>query len=65
MAAPHTHMASWNDPWLLTALVPALLVLGALLHRAWATHQAREQRRIPKHWPLSTRALVNSEEARV
>lgn len=65
MAAPHAHMTSWNDPWLLTALVPALLVLGALLHRAWATHQAREQRRIPKHWPLSTRALVNSEEARV
>ena len=54
-------MSSWNEPWLLAALVPALLVLGALGHRAWADHRAREQRIIPKHWPLSTRQLVNSE----
>ena len=58
-------MSSWNDPWLLAALVPALLVLGALAHRAWSNHRTREQRRIPKHWPLSTRQLVNSEEIRV
>ena len=58
-------MSSWNEPWLLAALVPALLVLGALGHRAWADHRAREQRIIPKHWPLSTRQLVNSEEMRV
>jgi len=58
-------MSSWNDPWLLAALVPALLVLGALAHRAWADYRSREQRRIPKHWPLSTRQLVNSEEMRV
>lgn len=58
-------MSSWNNPWLLAALVPALIVLGALAQRAWANHRAREQRRIPKHWPLSTRQLVNSEEMRV
>lgn len=58
-------MTSWNDPWLLTALVPALLALGALLHHAWATHRAKAQLRVPKHWPLSARTLVNSEEARV
>lgn len=58
-------MNPWNNPWLLAILVPALLALGALLHRAWANNQARERRRIPKHWPLNTRALANSEEARV
>lgn len=58
-------MSSWNEPWLLAALVPALIVLGALVQRAWSNRQAREQRRIPKHWPLSARQLVNSEEMRV
>lgn len=58
-------MTDWTNPWLLAVLVPALLALGAVLHRMWADRQARERRRIPKHWPLSTRALANSEEARV
>lgn len=58
-------MTDWTNPWLLAALAPALLALGAMLHRMWAERQARERRRIPKHWPLSTRALANSEEARV
>lgn len=62
---PPMLMTDWTNPWLLAVLVPALLVLGALLHRMWAERQARERRRIPKHWPLSTRALANSEEARV
>jgi hypothetical protein len=48
-------MISWNNPWL----------LALPLHRAWANHKAREHRRIPKHWPLSSRAIANSEEARV
>jgi hypothetical protein len=29
-------MTDWNHPWLLAALAPALLALGALLHRTWA-----------------------------
>ncbi|MCW5653659.1 hypothetical protein [Hydrogenophaga sp.] len=58
-------MIEWNNPWLLALLAPALLALGALAHRWWTDRQARERRRIPKHWPLSTRALANSEEARV
>ncbi len=58
-------MNPWTNPWLLAVLVPALLALGALLHAGWASRQARQQRRIPKHWPLSTRSLTNSEEARV
>ncbi len=62
---PPMLMTDWTNPWLLAVLVPALLVLGALLHRMWAERRARERRRIPKHWPLSTRALANSEEARV
>lgn len=62
---PSMLMTDWTNPWLLAALVPALLAAGAVLHRMWADRQARERRRIPKHWPLSTRALANSEEARV
>ncbi|WP_372657200.1 hypothetical protein [Hydrogenophaga sp.] len=56
---------NWNNPWLLAALIPALLGLGAMLHRYWAARLARAQRRIPKHWPLTSRALANSEEAKV
>lgn len=58
-------MTSWFNPWLLAVLVPASLALGALLHRVWTERQARARRRIPKHWPLNTRSLANSEEARV
>ena len=58
-------MNQWLNPWLLAALVPLLMALGAWLHRAWQARAARMQRRIPTHWPLSTRALTNSEEARV
>lgn len=58
-------MNFWPTPWLLAALIPALLVLGALLHRAWEARRTRRQRRMPKHWPLSTRSIANSEEARV
>ncbi|MEZ5662712.1 MAG: hypothetical protein R3E94_04185 [Burkholderiaceae bacterium] len=58
-------MNSWTNPWLLAVLVPALLALGGFLHAGWASRQARKRRRIPKHWPLSTRSLTNSEEARV
>ncbi|WP_439115445.1 DUF2726 domain-containing protein [Hydrogenophaga sp.] len=58
-------MSNWSNPWLLAVLAPALIALGAALHRAWEARQARARRRIPKHWPLNTRALANSEEARV
>lgn len=58
-------MNNWSDPWLLAVLIPALVALGAALHRAWDARQTRVRRRIPKHWPLSTRSLANSEEARV
>lgn len=53
------------NPWLLAALVPALLALGALAHQQWVDRRTRKQRRIPKHWPLGTRPLANTEEARV
>lgn len=58
-------MNPWSNPWLLSALVPLSLALGALAHRMWALRQARKERRIPKHWPLSTRAVTSSEESRV
>ncbi|OOG79630.1 hypothetical protein B0E41_22895 [Hydrogenophaga sp. A37] len=43
-------------------LVPALLAIGAMLYRAWEDRKARARRRIPKQWPLDTRAVANSEE---
>ena len=58
-------MNALTSPWLLAALAPALLVLGALGYRAWEVRRARQRRRLPKHWPLSQRPLANSEEARV
>jgi len=58
-------MNDWSNPWLLAVLMPAMLVLGAIAHHVWAIRQAHERRRIPKHWPLSTRGLTNSEEERV
>lgn len=58
-------MNALTSPWLIAALAPALLVLGALGYRAWEVRRARQRRRLPKHWPLSQRPLANSEEARV
>ena len=55
-------MTFWNEPWLLAVLVPALLAIGAMLYRAWEDRKARARRRIPKQWPLDTRAVANSEE---
>ena len=55
-------MTFWNEPWLLAVLVPALLAIGAMLYRAWEDRKARARRRIPKQWPLDTRAVTNSEE---
>ncbi|UJW81938.1 hypothetical protein [Hydrogenophaga sp. SL48] len=55
-------MTLWNEPWLLAVLVPALLAIGAMLYRAWEDRKARARRRIPKQWPLDTRAVTNSEE---
>ncbi len=53
---------------MLLGLGAALLLcvlLGAFAHASWLRHKARERRRIPRHWPLSPRVLVNSEERRV
>lgn len=53
------------DPWLLVALAPVLLAAGAWGHHVWAARAARRRRRIPRHWPLTPRALTNSEETLV
>lgn len=53
---------------LLLGLGAALLtsvLLGVAVHAWWLRHQARERRRIPRHWPLTSRVLANSEERRV
>lgn len=53
------------DPWLLAALAPLLLAVGAWGQHAWAARTTKRRRRIPRHWPLTPRALANSEEIRV
>lgn len=58
-------MIAWNDLWLLSVLVPALLAAGAWMYHAWENRKARAQRRIPKRWPLDTRVIANSEELQV
>ncbi|MBP7565898.1 MAG: DUF2726 domain-containing protein [Burkholderiaceae bacterium] len=39
--------------------------IGALAQRAWNDRLLRSRRRLPAYWPLSTRAIANSEERRV
>ncbi|GLS16190.1 MULTISPECIES: DUF2726 domain-containing protein [Hydrogenophaga] len=58
-------MNPWSNPWLLSALAPLCLALGAWAYRTWDNRRTRRQRRIPKHWPLNTRHVANSEEVRV
>jgi hypothetical protein len=58
-------MTNWTSPWLMAAMALVLMALGAAVHRAWVARKEKSQRRIPKHWPLLPRAIVNSEEARV
>ncbi|MEX1168075.1 MAG: hypothetical protein WEK74_14645, partial [Hydrogenophaga sp.] len=58
-------MTNWNLLWLMAAAAPVLIALGAVAHRLWAARAERDRRRIPKHWPLTPRAVVNSEELRV
>ena len=58
-------MPFWTNPWLLTVLVPVLMAVGAFAHRYWQARAERMRRKLPKHWPLTPRAIVNSEEARV
>ncbi|WP_302174494.1 hypothetical protein [uncultured Hydrogenophaga sp.] len=56
---------SWNSPWLLAVLLPVVAVAGAWLQRFWTARSARARRKLPEHWPLAIRSVVNSEEARV
>ncbi len=56
---------SWNSPWLLAVLLPVVAVAGAWLQRVWTARSARARRKLPEHWPLAIRSVVNSEEARV
>lgn len=56
---------SWTSPWLLAVLLPVAAVAGAWLQRVWSARSARARRKLPEHWPLAIRSVVNSEEARV
>ena len=56
---------SWTSPWLLAVLLPVVAVVGAWLQRVWTARSARAKRKLPDHWPLAMRSIVNSEEARV
>jgi len=56
---------SWTSPWLLAVLLPVVAVAGAWLQRVWTARSVRARRKLPEHWPLAIRSVVNSEEARV
>ena len=58
-------MNFWIPPWLLMMLAAALVALGAAAHHVWQNQKERSRRRIPSHWPLTPRNIVNTEEARV
>lgn len=58
-------MSFWSSYGWLLPLVPALLALGAWLHHVVMDRRERRRKRIPKHWPLGVRPIVNSEEALV
>ena len=54
-----------TTPYSLSLVAAALLLalaIGAWVQRQWVQRQNRARRRIPKHWPLGLRPLVNSEE---
>ena len=56
---------SWTSPWLLAVLLPLVAVAGAWAQRVWTSRSTRARRKLPEHWPLAIRSVVNSEEARV
>lgn len=47
------------------AVAVAAAAAGALLYVWWMGESARKRRAISQHWPLSARALANSEERKV
>lgn len=56
---------AWELALLSLVALLASGLAGAVLHMWWLSRQARERRRIPARWPLSSRAIVNTEERRV
>ena len=52
-----------NTEWLLAGL--CLLTLVCAWFGRWFQGSARKTKRIPKHWPLHARGLVNKEELRI
>ena len=54
-----------TSPWLLALIAPLLMALGGAAQHVWRARIERAKRKIPKHWPLTQRAIVNSEEIRV
>lgn len=52
--------------WMLALAVAVVAAAaGALLYVGWMGKSARKRREIPQQWPLSARALANSEERKV
>lgn len=49
--------------WTASLLISALA--GALTHGWWLRRVAREKRRVPMRWPLSSRVVASSEERKV
>ena len=52
-------------PVLMLVCLVAALVTGAYFYALWVKRSARQRRRAPNEWPLTARAIINSEERRI
>jgi len=56
------HPSAWSFQMLILLLG---LTFGATCHWMWTHHRSAARRRIPKHWPVNSRRIVNANEGEV
>ncbi len=58
-------LSSTFSLWLLPVAIVILFGLGIVASAFWTRRQARNRRRAPSDWPLTPRAIINSEERKI